>query len=211
MSKASITLQKYLPAGSDELTLALLRTAPIELRISKPRKTKLGDYRFPTKGNRHRISINANLNPYAFLITLIHEVAHLKAFEDFGKGIKPHGEEWQHTFRVLAKPFLAADIFPNDIANTLITSLNKGRASSCTDLELYRTLKKYDTPLEDHLTVEMVEHGKLFQINGDKIFKKGPKLRKRYKCVNVANGREYMVHALAEVKIIENPNHIKSA
>ena len=200
-----------MPAQSVELALTLLRSEPVELKITRPRKTKFGDYRFPTNGGRHRISVNANLNPYAFLITLIHEMAHLKAFKDFGKQIKPHGEEWQHTFRELAKPFIEANIFPGQLTKSLIKSLNRGAASSCTDLELFRALKQYDERPDHIVTVEQIEDGEHFKLDHNKIFKKGPKSRKRYRCLNLSNGREYMVHPLAEVQKVENPNISKSA
>ena len=191
--------------------MELLQSEPVQLRISKPRKTKFGDYRFPGKDGRHRISVNANLNPYAFLITLIHEMAHLKAFKDFGRIIKPHGSEWQQYFRDLATPFLEADIFPDDIKHHFISSLNKGSASSCTDVNLFRQLKIYDeTP--DHLTIlEELPQGAIFAIGKGKVFRKGPRLRKRYKCLNLINKREYMVHPLAEVQIVENQKEHKSA
>lgn len=205
------TLQKYLPEGSLELTLELLRTEPIELKISRPRKTKFGDYRFPKPGsNRHRISVNANLNPYAFLITLIHEVAHLKAFKDHGKGIKPHGVEWQKTFLDLCLRFFEQKVFPADLQEKLQHSLHRGAASSCTDLNLYRALKQHDEPEDGVVTLEQLPDGTAFQI-GSKLFKKGPRSRKRFRCRNLQNGREYMVHPLAEVKLHENSKDQKSA
>lgn len=192
--------------------MKLLRSEPLQLKITRPRKTKFGDYRFPRKGdNRHRISINSNLNPYAFLITLVHEMAHLKAFKDHGQRIKPHGKEWQREFIKLAKPFIEAGIFPTEVEQSLIKSLNKGSASSCTDLELYRSLKQYDPDQEKKFTVEQIPEGTHFVIGGNKIFKKGPQSRKRFRCLNVKNGREYMVHPLAEVKPIETDKSLKSA
>ena len=208
-SKSENTLSKYLPEGSLDLTMQLLRTAPVELKIKQPRKTKFGDYRFPKKNERHRISINGNLNVYAFLITLVHEMAHLKAFESFGNGIKPHGEEWQVTFRQLMTPYLEQNIFPKNLRSALIKSLNRGSASSCTDLELFRVLQAFDK--KPALVVEELETGTCFSLGNDMIFKKGPRARKRYRCLNLSNSREYMVHPLAEVKRIEPKNNIKSA
>lgn len=191
--------------------MELLRSEPVQLRISRPRKTKFGDYRFPDKTGRHRISVNANLNPYAFLITLIHEMAHLKAFKDFDKTIKPHGSEWQSTFRKLSSPFIDAGIFPDDIKHHFINSLNKGSASSCTDVNLFRQLKVYDETPSHIVTLEELPIGAIFAIGKDKIFRKGPKLRKRFKCLNLINKREYMVHPLAEVQLVENKKEHKSA
>lgn len=191
--------------------MKLLRSEPVELKITKPRKTKFGDYRFPKADERHRISVNANLNPFAFIITVIHEMAHLKAFKDHGRLIKPHGAEWAQTFRELTRPFIEAEIFPRALEQNLIKSLNKGAASSCTDIDLYRALKEFDE-IPDHIvTVEQIEPGGYFRIDKTKVFQKGPKSRKRYRCLNLINGREYMVHPLAEVKKIDNPNISKSA
>lgn len=191
--------------------MTLLKSEPVQLKISRPRKTKFGDYRFPGKDGRHKISVNANLNPFAFLITLIHEMAHLKAFKDFGKVIKPHGPEWQQSFRDLAKPFLDANVFPDDVKHQFINSLNKGAASSCTDLNLFRQLKVYDDTPDHITTLEQIAIGSHFRIGKDKIFRKGPKSRKRYKCLNLVNKREYMVHPLAEVELVENIKNNKSA
>lgn len=191
--------------------MKLLRSESVELKISRPRKTKFGDYRFPKPGSdRHRISVNANLNPYAFLITLIHEMAHLKAFKNFGKGIKPHGAEWQQTFLDLCLNFFEEDIFPDKLQDKLHRSLHRGAASSCTDLNLYRALKEYDEPRDGVVTLEQLPQGTAFQI-GSKLFKKGLKSRKRFRCLNLHNGREYMVHPLAEVIPIDNTKTQKSA
>ncbi len=186
------------------MAMELLRSETVELKITRPRKTKFGDYRFPKKDNpRHRISVNGNLNKFAFLITLIHEMAHLKAFKNFGRKIKPHGREWQRIFMELAQPFLDANIFPNELSLKLKKSLRKGAASSCTDLELFRELQKFNPDHEQKTTVEDLETGAVFRLNQKKIFKKGPKARTRFRCLNLENGREYMVHALAEVEQIE--------
>lgn len=195
-----------------DLCMDLLRSEPVQLKIVKPRTTKFGDYRFPKeKGERHRISLNSNLNPYAFLITLIHEMAHLKAFKEFGRRIKAHGTEWQSTFLQLSKPFLDAGIFPEDIRLHLTNSLLKGSASSCTDINLYRVLKAYDQKSEEVIHLEDLDTGAIFQLNNNMIFKKGPRLRKRFKCLNLSNGREYMVHPLVEVIPAESVNPLKSA
>ena len=207
-----MTLEKYLPEGSLPLCMKLLRSEPVQLKIVRPRKTKFGDYRFPRENdNRHRISLNSNLNPYAFLITLIHEMAHLKAFKEYGKRIKAHGSEWQKTYFDLTQPFMEAGIFPDDLQIHLQQSLLKGAASSCTDINLFRILKRYDKTADKVLHLEDLDQGQLFQLNGDKLFKKGPKLRKRFKCLNLTNGREYMVHPLVEVTPIESINPLKSA
>lgn len=201
MRESESILSKYVPENSLELLMPLLKEDPIELKIKKPRRTKFGDYRIPKKGERHQISINNNLHPFAFLITLLHEIAHLKAFVHFGNRIKPHGKEWQSTFYNISKPFLDQNIFPRDLAVILENSLKKGGASSCTDLDLFRELQKFED--SSKFLVEELEEGSIFRADNNKTFKKGAKARKRYKCVCLDNGKEYMVHPLAKAELIE--------
>lgn len=206
MKQSESVLSKYLPPNCIDLVMPLLKGEPIEIKIKAPRTTKFGDYRFPKAGERHQISLNNNLNPYAFLVTLIHEVAHLKAFVNHGKMIKPHGSEWQKTFLELSKPFIDQNIFPDNLKEALLKSLQKGRASSCSDLNLFRELQKFeDNP---KTKVEDLPEGTTFVADNKMIFKKGPKARKRYKCLNISNGRQYMVHPLAFAEVVENENTI---
>lgn len=207
MSAKYQALSKYLPQGSLNLVEAMLAQYPIQLRISKPRKTKFGDYRFPEKGGAHRISVNGDLNPYAFLITLIHEYAHLLAFDKFGRSIKAHGEEWQFCFKDQSGPFLEAGIFPLEIERAFRQSLARGHASSATDHQLLRVLKRYDNTesVEARTFVEDLETGSLFELNG-RVFRKGPKSRKRFKCQELSSKRFFMVHPLAEVGVWNNDN-----
>jgi SprT protein len=196
-------LLKYLPDGSLELLLPLLNKYAIQLKISKPRKTKFGDYRFPKGKMPHRISVNGDLNPFAFLITLIHEYAHLVAFDKFGKRIKAHGSEWQFCFKEISEPFLQSSIFPIKLQRAFRESLARGHASSATDHNLLRVLKEFDTFHADQAPtfVEDVEMGSVFVLN-DRIFRRGPKSRKRFKCEEIDSGRQFMVHPLAEVGIL---------
>lgn len=201
------TLERYLPEGSLELLKPLLARYPLQLTISKPRKTKFGDYRFPSGKNSHRISVNGNLNRYSFLITFLHEYAHLLAFDKFGRKIKPHGEEWQHCFKELSAPFLEAQVFPIQLERAFRQSLARGHASSATDLQLLRVLKEYDAEdqNEDLTFVENLKQGELFSLNG-KVFRRGLKSRKRFRCKEIKSGKEYMVHPLAEVSRLNENN-----
>jgi hypothetical protein len=195
-------LQKFVPANAWPLLLPLLKEYPLHLKISKPRKTKFGDYRFPLKNEAHKISVNGNLNPYAFLITLLHEYAHLKAYVQYGRKILPHGHQWQQTFFNLCQPFFEAEIFPSSLAIALKNSLVKGHASSATSEQLYRELKNYDPKQENLTHLEDLPAGSFFTL-GKKVLKKGPKSRKRYRCQSLEDRREYMVHPLAEVQTIK--------
>ena len=75
----------------------------------------LGDYRNAVNGKNHRVTVNGNLNTYAFLITLLHELAHLLAYEQYGNRIFAHGKEWKSIYGKLLHDFLSRKIFPEDI------------------------------------------------------------------------------------------------
>ena len=171
-----------------------------EFKISKSRATKQGDYRHPFRGQGHKISVNNNLNPYAFLVTTVHEFAHLLTWNDHKNKVKPHGEEWKHNFKRMMVPFLEGDIFPADVHHAITSYLMNPSASSCTDLKLSRALKMYDAP-KDHSRLEELPHDTVFTIKDGRKFKKGEQLRKRFRCVCLDNGNVYLFSPLAEVMV----------
>ena len=86
-----LQLQSYLPNGSFDEVLQYLQHYKVHLTITRQRQSILGDYRHAHEGKTHRISVNGNLNQYAFLITLLHELAHLFTYERFGHRVMAHG------------------------------------------------------------------------------------------------------------------------
>src|SRR5690606_11878715 len=147
----------------------------------------------------HRISVNGNLNPYAFLITLIHELAHLVTFEQYGNRVQAHGKEWKSIYRKLLEQFLGKSIFPPDVEAALHRSLHNLPASSCADEPLVRVLRQHDHPDEKGVLVEELPEGALFEIEGGRVFRKGKKLRKRFQCKELATGKLYLFSGLYEV------------
>src|ERR1700704_952643 len=107
-------LQDYLPPGTYEPVLNYLRQFKVHLTVARERKSILGDYRHRTRETNHRISVNGNLNKYSFLITLLHELAHLLTFEQFGNKVMAHGREWKAIYSQLLDQFLKHHIFPGD-------------------------------------------------------------------------------------------------
>lgn len=110
----SEVLAKYLPEHAVETLFELIKMNSVHLKIVNERQTRHGDYRKGLNG-KHEITVNANLNKYRFLITLVHEIAHLVAFEKYGRLIKPHGNEWKITFQRLMLPFIRPEIFPHSV------------------------------------------------------------------------------------------------
>lgn len=191
-------LNEYLPEDAVEKAFSWIVDKDVHLKISKQRKTKLGDYRPPVYHTNHRISINHNLNKYSFLITFVHEFAHLLVWEKHKGKVDPHGKEWKNEYKSLMQNFLNKAIFPADLEKVLAKSIENSKASSTSDLKLSRVLKKYDDQ-SDFLTLEDLEEDAVFFIEGGRRFKKGQKQRTRYKCQNIDNKKIYLVHALTAV------------
>ena len=125
-----------------------------------------------------RISINGNLNKYSFLITLLHELAHLLAHEKYGNRIQAHGKQWKEEYSKILSEFIPKKIFPADIEKSLLVSLNNPAATTCAEPHLMRTLKKYDVKKEGYYFVEELPAGSLFKVNNGAVFKKGERIRK---------------------------------
>lgn len=170
-----------------------------EFKISKNRSTKLGDYRHPFGSSGHKISVNNDLNPYAFLVTTVHEFAHLLTWNNHKNKVRPHGTEWKLNFKRMMKPFFDMGIFPSDVHQSIEMYLDNPAASSCTDLRLARVLKKYDRPTVAFLYVEQLPIKAIFKLKDGRRFEKGERIRKRYRCICLDNGKIYLFNPLAEV------------
>ncbi|MEI6946032.1 SprT-like domain-containing protein [Paraflavisolibacter sp. H34] len=196
-------LEAYLPPDTYEPVVHYLQHYQVHLTVARERKSILGDYRHRLPGQNHRISVNGNLNPYSFLITLLHELAHLLTFEKHGNRVQSHGREWKTFFGQLLAQFIQHDVFPDDIKQALLRSLANPAASSCADEVLLRVLKQYDGKKEGHLFVESIPEGSLFQTHDGRVFRKGPKLRKRFRCEEVATRRMYLFSPVYEAQMVE--------
>lgn len=194
-------LAKYLPPVAVDPVMFLIKENRIHLKIVNERKSRHGDYR-RLPGGVHQITINSNLNPYRFLMTLIHEIAHLKAFEFYGRNIKPHGPEWKYTFRNLMLPLLRPDVFPEDLLPYLARHFRNPYATSDTDARLSLALKSYDPPNDLNYVFE-IPHGTLFKMYNGRVFKKGKKRVKLYECLEVETGRVFLFQPNAEVKVLQ--------
>lgn len=197
-----LKLSSYLPEGSFEEVMVYLNRYKVHLTISRKRQSILGDYRHAGGGKTHRISVNGNLNKYSFLITLLHELAHLFTFEEFGRNVMAHGSEWKNEFGKILAQFLLKKAFPRDIELALLATLRNPSASSCGDEKLLRVLHLYDEKKARVLLVEQISDGGLFRIRGNRIFIKGEKVRKRYKCTDVRTGQLYLFSAFYEVNAL---------
>ena len=195
------TIENFVPTASIPLLSKYLVHWEVNLVVTRKRLTKRGDFRALPKGG-HQIPVKEMSNPYRFLITTLHEIAHLIAYKDFGPKIKPHGKEWKHVFREIISPFLVSEIFPEELLRVLLLHFRNPKASSDTDTQLAVVLNKFDPENEKNYIFEL-ENGSIFEIHNGRRFVRGKKRTKRYECREVDGKRLYLFSPHAQVIKIE--------
>ncbi|KPQ17051.1 MAG: type IX secretion system protein SprT [Algoriphagus marincola HL-49] len=195
-------LSAKVPYASLEYCIDLWKQEKFNFTVTRERKSKLGDFRWKRDQSLQTITINGNLNPYQFLITYIHEVAHLFAFIQFGLNIPPHGQEWKRVFRNLMSPLLRKEVFPQDLLIPLVRHMQNPKATSAGDLFLTKELSKYNkaTAGIEKSFLSDLKPESIFELNGRK-FKKKETRRTRVLCEEIPSGKRYLISQLAEVQV----------
>jgi SprT protein len=190
-------LATHLPSFSVSYVLDLLLQYPVLFHVHAPRKSKLGDFRPIQKHYQfHHITVNQNLEPYTFLITTLHEIAHLITYVRYQNTVAGHGKEWKHCFSLLIADFLDKNYFPPLIEQALKHYAKNMKATSCSDVQLQKALLLSENP--EAVTLDTLPMGQKFMLQGN-IFQKISKQRTRYLCLNLNNKQHYCV--LAHVPI----------
>jgi SprT protein len=194
--------RKYIPEAAVKYCFELWTSNKFHLKITKPRNSKLGDYCYhPAKG--HAITVNSNLNQYSFLITYLHEVAHLHVQKSNFRKKLPHGKEWKDSFRKLLDPVLSTEIFPDDILHALKVYHKNPTASTGSHSLLANTLRHYDQQIEGATILYSLQENDIFELNG-RIFAKGQMRRTRYLCKELKSGKNYVILGRAVVQKFES-------
>lgn len=195
-------LDAYLPKGSFEQVSKYLIRHKVHLTITRERSSVLGNYQGAHNGKNHRISVNGNLNKYAFLITLIHELAHLLTFEKYGSAIAAHGVQWKREYSKLLANFISLKLFPKDVEAELISTLENPSASSCTETSLLRVLRRYDPPKPGFFLLEELPEQSVFMTRNGVLFRKIYQKRKRILCTEESTRKQYLFSPVTEVKLV---------
>ena len=194
--------ERFVPEPAAAYCLKLYEYFGFEFKIKKSRQTKLGDYRYSPQTKKHTITINNDLNPYAFLVTYLHEVAHLVTFDEHGRKAAPHGTEWKNNFKRVAQPVLNQQVFPETVFIALQNYFKNPKAASCSDPVLYNILRQFDGPT-DLIPLSQIKVGDIFDFQG-KEFQKLEKKRTRSVCLEVKTNRRYLISEIARVKIVSD-------
>jgi SprT protein len=189
--------KKYLPEGAVNYCFDLWKRYNFYFKITPKRESKLGDYRFFPATGRHAITVNGNLNPFSFLVTYIHEVAHLETKVLYKQRVAPHGPQWKKRFQELMYPMMNTDVFPPEVLRALNQYMQDPKASSCADPVLMKALQSLDAP-DGMVHVSDLPHGNGFTYKG-RLFVKQKTNRTRIACVEAASGRTYSFSAAALV------------
>lgn len=196
-----MTYNDFIPLAAQDKVSDLLNHEPVLVKVVKKRRTKHGDFRKLPSG-KIQITVNENENPFRFLITLLHEIAHHIAFQEYGFRIAPHGRKWKNTFNSIAQPFLLSSIFPSPLLEVFQHHLKNPKASSDTDIQLSLALKSFDPSTHKKAIFELPAMAK-FKLDKGRVFQKVRKQRKRYLCTELSSGKSYLFQPTAEVDQIE--------
>jgi SprT protein len=194
-------LQTHVPASSLGYCFTLWKQSPFELKITKSRQTKVGDFTSRRTKNHPRITLNNDLNQYLFLLTYVHEVAHLRVYLEYGNKLDPHGEQWKSTFTDLMVPLLWESVFPEEILHELRRHMINPKASSFADTTLTQAFRRFDRNTS-HVELSQVPEGSIFRLQ-DKYFRKGKLRRTRILCRELQSKRDYLVPADALVTDVQ--------
>ncbi len=202
MSGTRDVFERFVPQSAVSYCFKLWDYFGFEFKIKKSRQTKLGDYRYDPRTKKNTITINNDLNQYAFLVTYLHEVAHLYTFDKHGRKAAPHGMEWKMSFKQIAEPVLTEQVFPPEILLALQNYFKNPKAASCSDPVLFNILRKYDAP-SDLIPLSKIHVGDHFDFNKTE-YRKLEKKRTRSVCLALATGRKYLISEIAQVKKIDS-------
>lgn len=189
------SLEKYLPQNTLQYLRVWFSDYYIHIKVTRNRNSKLGDYR-KLPDNSHEITVNSTLTPQLFFFVLTHELAHLIAFEKYGRRISPHGNEWKETFRNMLLESL--DIYDEDLKPIIIKFSKSPKANfmASPDLVRYFHTEKQDDSLH---FIEQLQKGEFFIYRNEKYLLEGL-IKKNYLCKNLATGRKYSFKPLARVE-----------
>jgi SprT protein len=195
-------LDAHLPQSAVEYCFNLWKSGPFELKLARSRQTKVGDFTSKRSKSHPRITLNNDLNPYLFLTTYIHEVAHLHVFLRFGHRVEPHGEEWKQKFTALLMPLLWEHVYPEEILHELRRHMINPKASSFADTKLTEAFRGFDRNKNHAAVLSELPEGSIFLLQG-KYFKKGKLRRTRVLCKELKSKRDYLVPADALVNDVQ--------
>ncbi len=191
-------VRPHLPPAAYESIAGLLARMPVLVRAVRCRRTKHGDHFQPPGRHYSVITVNQSGNPYLFLVTLLHEIAHARVCRECRGCARPHGREWKAVFSAYLQACLTC--FPPDLRQPVARYSRRPLYSTDADPELSLALRRHDT-LDLRPMLAELREGERFRLGGGTFMVKGPRLRKCYRCTN-DRGAVFRVAAAARVRTV---------
>lgn len=196
-SKIQEILYKHVPQAAYGYCLQLWQKHPFDFKLRKKRISKAGDFSCH-HGRVPRITINHDLPDVEFLLTYVHEVAHLHVHQQHGFRVEAHGDEWKKSFQQLLNPLLQEHIIPEPVLSCLNEHMINPKASTYSDSRLTKLLRNLDPRSANTTLLSDLPEGSVFDLHG-RWFKKGKLKRTRVLCQEIKSKRQYLVPADAPV------------
>ncbi|KYG79382.1 hypothetical protein AWW67_13500 [Roseivirga seohaensis] len=197
MKNVRSKLEGKVPEAAIEYCIKLWKLYPFQFKVNRKRLSKLGDYRYDPRAQSHTVTVNTDLNPYQFLITYIHEVAHRVVHKPRSRQL-PHGVQWKSKYQELMLPMLNPSVFPDDVLRVLAKHMKNPKASTAADPKLVKVLAQYDVHTASQPILESVIIGEEFFLRKRK-FRKLEVKRTRALCLDLANNKRYLISQIAEI------------
>jgi len=194
------TIRRYVPEATVSYCSELWLLYKFRFIVKKKRTTKMGDYTYNRVLNLHTITVNGDLNPYSFLLTYLHEVAHLLTGLKHGYYVKPHGEEWKSCFKEILYPILKEETFPENVIMPLFDYISNPKATSCSDMDLLKALGEHDKHKQAFLSD--IKIAETFRFN-KKYFRKDSIVRTRAICTELKSKKQYYIPLAAQVEVMQ--------
>lgn len=203
MTSASISriLTDHVPAAASTYCIQLWERFQFNFKLRKSRLTKVGDFTY-YPGKVPIITVNRDADPFLFLITYIHEVAHLDVHVNHGNKVASHGKEWKIAFQQLMAPMLSEEVFPKDLLLGLRKHLRNPKASTFSDSKFTQLLRAQDKRQKHAVLLSHLSEGSVFGFHG-KWFKKGKLRRTRVECKELKTRMIYLVPADAPISVAQ--------
>ena len=155
----------------------------------------------------HRITINDDLNPYAFLTTFLHELAHAATWDRHRgrRRLRPHGPEWKAEFGGILRPVVEQAVLPAAVTAALARYAPEPRSGHLHRPGARAGPGRVRPAAGGTRAGRGAGRGDVLPPGRGTIFRAGRMIRSRRACFEQPGGREYRVHGLALVEPIEPP------
>jgi hypothetical protein len=188
-------LALFVPEEAFDTVARLMAAYPFRLEIKSLRST-LGKFQLGKEGETHCIRMRKGLSKHLFLLVLLHEIAHLYTYEQFGRSAKPHGREWKHIFGSFLKEVLPLNAFPPKVADGLVDFIRNPKASMINSRGFYACFEEFS----DYVVLDKLSDYECFAINNNKYYQKLGVAKKHIRCRDLQSGKAILARSSAPVK-----------